>query len=190
MKKKAKIILLEGAYILMLLAMFIIPLFMVPDHSIIRNTLSDLGAQYSAGAWIMNSIFVALAFSSVISGWECFEGFVFHRIILVLFGISLVLSAFFNHAPVNPDIQYNIREYGWHLYFTSTTWITFIILTFSTALMLEKQTDRLLAIITGISAGILLLLASEADRTAGIWQRLLFIISFGWMIYTYKTIDY
>jgi hypothetical protein len=56
--------------------------------------------------------------------------------------------------------------------------------------LLEKQTDRLLAIITGISAVILSLLASEADRTAGIWQRLLFIISFGWMIYTYKTMDY
>jgi len=190
MKKRRKIILLTGAYILMLLAMFILPLLMVPDHSMIRNTLSDLGAQYSAGAWIMNSIFVALAFSSVLSGWECFEGFVFHRIILILFGVSLILSAFYNHAPVNPEIHYNIREDGWHLYFACTTWITFILLAFSTSLMLEKQTDRLLALITGISAVLLSLLASEADRTAGIWQRLLFIISFGWMIYTYKTMDY
>jgi len=190
MKKKAKIILLEGAYILMLLAMFILPLFTLHDNSIIGNTLSELGAQFSPYSWIMNSIFVALAFSAVISGWGRYEGFVFLRIILVLFGISLVFSAFFNHAPGNPEIRYNIREDGWHLYFACTTWITFIILTFSTALMLEKQTDRLLAIITGISAVLLSLLASEADRTAGLWQRLLFIISFGWMIYTYKTIDY
>ena len=190
MKKNTKILLFEGAYILLLLAMFLLPLFSAPEISITRNTLSELGAQFSPYSWIMNSIFAALALSAVISGWGCFEGFVFLRIILVLFGISLVLSAFFNQAPVNPEIRYNIREAGWHMYFVCTTWIAFIILTFSTALMLEKQTDRLLAIITGISAILLSLLASEADRTAGIWQRLMFIISFGWMIYTYKTMDY
>ena len=43
MKKKSIIILLAVAFTLMLLAIFILPLFMVPDHSIIRNTLSDLG---------------------------------------------------------------------------------------------------------------------------------------------------
>ncbi len=190
MKKETKIILLEGSYFLLLLAMFILPLFTAPEISITGNTLSELGAQSSPYSWIMNSIFAALALSAVISGWGCYEGFVFLRIILVLFGISLVLSAIFNQAPVNPEIRYNIREDGWHLYFACTTWITFIILTFSTALILEKQADRLLAVITGISAVLLSLLASEADRTAGVWQRLLFIISFGWMIYTYKTIDY
>ena len=190
MNKKAKIILLEGAYFLMLLAMFILPLITAPEISIVRNTLSELGAQFSPCSWIMNSIFAALAISAVVSGWGCYEGFVFLRITLVLFGISLALSAIFNQAPVNPEIRYNIREDGWHLYFACTTWITFIILTFSTALILEKQSDRLLAVITGISAVLLSILTSEADRTAGVWQRLLFIISFGWMIYTYKTIDY
>jgi len=182
--------LLEGAYILLLLAMFILPLFKAPEISITRNTLSELGAQFSPYSWIMNAIFAALALSAVISGWGCYEGFVFLRIILVLFGISLVLSAIFNQAPVNPEIRYNIREDGLHLYFACTTWITFIILTFSTALILEKQADRLLAVITGISAVLLSLLTTEADHTAGVWQRLLFVISFGWMIYTYKTIDY
>jgi len=190
MKKETKIILLEGSYFLLLLAMFILPILTATDNSITGNTLSDLGAQSSPYSWIMNSIFVALALSAVISGWGCYEGFAFLRIILVLFGVSLLLSAIFNQAPLNPEIRYNIREDGLHLYFACTTWITFIILTFSTALILEKQTDRLLAVITGISAVLLSLLASEADRTAGVWQRLLFIISFGWMIYTYKTMDY
>jgi hypothetical membrane protein len=185
--KKAGIIFLEGVYILMLLAMFILPLFMGPDHSIIRNTLSDLGAQNSAGAWIINSILIALAFSSVISGWGFFKSFVFHRVILVLFGVSIVLSAFFNNAPVNPEIHYNINEDGWHKYFACITWITYVILAFSTALILKKQTDRSLALIAGISAVLLSLLSSEAEQTAGIWQRLLFIISFGWLIYTLKT---
>lgn len=186
-QKKAGIIFLEGVYMLTLLAMFILPLFLVPDQSIIRNTLSDLGAQLSPYSWIMNSIFAALALSSVISGWRCFEGFVFQRIILVLFGISLILAAIFNHAPSDPDIQYNISEDGWHTYFACTTWLTFIILAFSNALILENPANRLLSIATGISVLLLILLTFEADMVAGIWQRLLFIIAFGWMIYTFKT---
>jgi len=190
MKKKTGINLLTGAYTLMILAMFLLPAINVPDHYIFRNTLSDLGAQHSAGAWIMNSIFAALAISSVISGWGCTKGFIFQRIILSLFGISLILSALFNQAPVNPGIQYDISEAGLHLYFACTTRLTFILLAFSTLLMLEKRSDRILAFVTGVTVMLLAILASEADHTAGIWDRLMFITTFGWMIYTYKTMDY
>jgi hypothetical membrane protein len=189
MKEKTGIYLLTGAYVLMLMAMFILPFFMVPDHSIIRNTLSELGAQFSPYSWIMNSIFAALALSSVISGWGYFEGFVFQRFILLIFAISLTLAAIFNHAPVSSDIQYSIIEDGWHSYLMNTTWLSFIILTFSTALIPEKPVNRPYSVITGLSAILLLLLFTEADGTAGIWQRLQFIISFAWMMYTFKTID-
>ena len=101
----------------MLLTMFILPLFSVTGYSLIRNTLSDLGAQSAPNAWIMNSVFVSLAAGSVIAGWEYFEGFMLQRIILVLLGISLTLMAFFNHAPVIPDVKFNIGEDGWHAYF-------------------------------------------------------------------------
>jgi hypothetical membrane protein len=188
-RMKAGIILFAGVYLLMLLAMFMLPLYIVSDYSIIRNTLSELGAQSTPASWIMNSIFAALALSSVISGWRCFEGFVFHRIMLILFGISLTLAGFFSQAQVSHDIHYNISEDGWHSFFACTTWMAFIILAFSTALIQEKQADRNLAVGTGLSAIFLSLLVSEADKTAGIWQRLLFIISFGWMIYTFRTMD-
>jgi Protein of unknown function (DUF998) len=188
-RKKAEIFFLAGVYILMILAMFILPLFLVPDQSIVRNTLSELGAQFFHYSWIMNTIFVALAFSSVISGWGCFDGFAFQRFLLVLFGTSLTLAAIFNHAPADPDIQYNISEDGWHTYFTCTTWLTFIILAFSTAMILERPVYRLLSIATGISVLLLLLLTFEAPKVTGIWQRLLFIISFGWMIHTFRIMD-
>ena len=61
----------------MFLVMFILPLFSVPGYSIIRNTLSELGAQFAPYAWIMNFIFVSLALGSVIAGWRYFEGFMY-----------------------------------------------------------------------------------------------------------------
>ena len=183
------IFLLTGTFGLMLTAMFILPFFMVPDHSLIRNTISELGAQCSTNSWIMNLVLVALAISSVLAGWRTYEGYDFHRIILLLFGISLALAAVFNHAPVSHAETFNIIEDGWHSYLINTAWLSFIILTFSTSRIQENPGSRLWSVITGLSAISLLLLVKEANQIAGIWQRLQFIISFAWMMYTYKKTD-
>ena len=187
MKKNGKIALLIAGYVLGLLAMVILPVITSHGYSIIRNTLSELGAQSAPEGWIMNLIFVCLAFGSVIAGWNYFEGFLLHRIVLVLFGISLTLMAFFNHAPLNPGIRYNLTEASLHEYFSGTMGLSFVILSISTSLILERQSKRLLAIAVGISIILLSVMMSEAEMYAGIWQRLMFIISFGWMIYTYST---
>jgi len=173
----------------MLVAVFALPFFMEPEHSLTRNTISELGAQCSTFSWIINLLMVALAVSSVMAGWRYYEGYDFHRIILLLFGISLTLAAVFNHAPVSRDAEYSIMEDGWHSYLMNTTWLSFIILTFSTARIQEKPESRLWSIITGLSAISLLLLVKEANQTEGIWQRLQFIISFAWMLNTYKLTD-
>jgi hypothetical membrane protein len=179
--------LLTATYILVLPGMFILPFFNSPGYSIIGNTLSELGAQSAPHAWIMNFMFISLAFGSVIAGWRYFEGFIFHRIVLVLFGVSLTLMAFFNHAPIRPDIQYSITEEGWHAYFSCSAGLSFVILSIATGFILDKQQDRLIALAAGTAVLLLSVLMSEAEWSAGIWQRLMFILSFGWMIYNFKT---
>ena len=187
MKRNKEILILVAAYVLLLLVMFILPVYSTPESSIICNTLSQLGAQYTPNAWIMNFTFASLGIGSIISGWRYFEGYEFQRLFLILFGISLTLAAFFNHAPVNPLIQYKISEDGWHSYFIFTTTLTFIILTVSSTFMHEKETDKLLAMAAGMLVLFLSVLMSKATQTAGVWQRLSFIISFGWIIYSFKT---
>jgi hypothetical membrane protein len=189
MKTNREILILVAAYALLILVMFILPFFSTSEYSIIRNTLSELGAQNTQNAWIMNFTFVSLGIGSIIAGWRYFEGFAFQRLFLFLFGISLTLAAFFNHAPVNTLTQYKIPEDGWHSYFIFTSGLTFIILTVASTFMFKKQADKLLATITGISAIFLSVLMSEAAQMAGVWQRLFFIISLGWMIYTFKARD-
>lgn len=190
MKRNLGIIVLTGAYILMLPAMFIIPLFNGSVYSIIENTLSESGAQSQSYTWIMDFIFAALATGSVLAGWSYFEGYVAHRIVLVIFGVSLLLMALFNHAPVSSDIWYNIREAGWHSYFGVTAIISFLILSIATSFILGNQRDRVLAVAAGLSSIFLSILMSEADHSAGVWQRLMLIISFGWMIYNFRTREF
>ena len=182
MKRYSKILILAGAYVLVLLAMFILLFYSVPGYSLVRNTLSQLGAQVTPNAWIMNFIFISLGIGSITAGWNYNKKFVFHRIYLFIFGASLVFTAFFNHAPLSPEIQYNLVEDGWHSYFACSTGLPFTILAITTSYLLEKKTDKMLGVTTGISVIILSILMFDADQFKGIWQRLIFIIRFGWMI--------
>jgi hypothetical membrane protein len=190
METKKRISVLTIAYLMMLPEMFILPFFSIPDYSITVNTLNELGAQTAPYGWIMNFTFVFLAIGSVIAGWTYFEGFILHRIILVMFGISLVLTGLFNDAPVKPDIPYNIKEAGLHAYFACTSAFSFIILSIATSFVMERQHERILAGVAGFSAIILSVMTSESNLLAGVWERLLFIISFGWMIYNFKKPEY
>ena len=189
MKRDKVILILVASYILLVPVMFILPVYSTPEYSIISNTLSQLGAQNTPNAWIMNFTFVSLGISSIIAGWRYYEGFAFQRLFLILFGISLTLAAFLNHAPVNTLAQYNISEDGWHSYFIFNAVLTFVILTVSSTFILEKQTDRLMTTAAGVSVIFLSILTSEVAHAAGVWQRLFFIISFGWMIYSFKSRD-
>jgi hypothetical membrane protein len=185
-KTNYKILLLEGSYLVGILVMFILPLFSVPGYSITSNSLSDLGGQFAPNAWIMNLVFIIVALNSLIAGWEYFEDFVLHRTVLVLCSVSLSLSAIFTHAPADPHILYNVKEAGWHAYFACTTILSYIILIISTSFIQEKQDDRVVSMAAGFSIILLSILMSEADKYSGIWQRLMYLISFGWMIYILK----
>ena len=186
MKKKPGIILLTGSYILMILVMFLLP-FSIPDYSIVSNTPGDMGAQSSPNAWIVNLTFICLATGAMITGWSYFEGYAFHRSILVISGISLVLSALLNHAPLDNQISYNVTESGLHEYFSCSAVFSFTMLSIATGFILEKQFNKLLASISGLSATVLLIMTSESDHMAGVWSRLMIIISVGWMIYCFGT---
>ncbi|MDP4224268.1 MAG: DUF998 domain-containing protein [Bacteroidota bacterium] len=185
-RKHREIIVLTVSVIFLLLAMFLLPLISAPEYSIIRNTISELGSQSAPSSWILNSIYVSLAFGSLIAGWGFYRGFIFHRSILLVFSVTLILSAFFNQAPVNPGISYNTSEAGWHSYFAGATVLSFIILSLSTGFIKEKQHDRPAAVLAGISIIFLSILMSEAERFAGIWHRLMFMIMFGWQLLAFK----
>ena len=92
------------------MVMFILPFYSVDSYTISKNTTSHLGAQNESYAWIMNVTFVLLALTSIISGWKFYQGLWFHRVVLIIFGISLICAAYFQHGPIDPGIKYDIME--------------------------------------------------------------------------------
>lgn len=166
--------------------MFLLPFFSVESYSIIKNTTSHLGAQHAPHAWIMNLTFLLLGIFSIVGGWKFYQGFWFHRILLICFGLALIFAAFYKHAPIDSGIEYDVQEDKLHSLFSTITGFSFTLLAISTSFILKQKTDRLIALAIGIMAVSLSILMFKFVDLMGIWQRLIFIFSFGWMIYVFR----
>jgi hypothetical membrane protein len=186
MKRKIESVLLESAYIILLLSMFILPFSGTTSNSLTENTLNDLGAQSAANGWIMNLAIVFIAVSALVKGWGYYKGYMTQRIFLVMFTGSLILSAFLHQEPSTSGTYCNMVEAVFHEYFFGTALLSFVLLSISTGFIPGYQQGRPFALAAGMSVIILSVIMSKAPQLAGIWQRLIFIISFGWLIHNFK----
>jgi hypothetical membrane protein len=186
MKTDFSLIIFHAACLFMVSAMFLLPPFSFPGYSFLSNTLSDLGARFTPNAWIMNASFVLFGTGIIAGGWRSFRNFPFQRLLLFLFGISIIMLAIFNHAPLlkSPDI--NITEEGWHLYFLSTSLLSFVILSVSTGLFMDDPEIKSLSVGAGLSEILFAVLFIKDQAHKGIWQRILFLTAIAWMTYFFR----
>jgi hypothetical membrane protein len=184
MKLEIKIFVVS--YILLIVTMFVLPFFSAEGYSIVKHTTSQLGAQKTPNSWVMNIMFALMGITSIWAGWENYEGFWFQRILLLIFGISLVFVAFYGHAPITEGVAYSVKSDQLHSLFASTTGFSFTVLAISTAFIKDSKPEMTLPILIGVLATILSLLMFKLENFMGIWQRLMFISTFGWMIYEFN----
>ncbi|MFD0863785.1 DUF998 domain-containing protein [Sungkyunkwania multivorans] len=176
---------LPFAYGLMLLVIVVLPFFSVPEYDILKNTTSHLGAQSAPYAWVMNFTFILLGLGAIIDGWRFLGKFWFHKIAILVFGISLMLCAFFQHAPI-VKIPFDPFEDQLHSWFATITGFSFTVFAISMSFILGQRTAKALAVLVGVLVTILSMLMFEVEQYMGIWQRIIFIMSFGWMIYIFN----
>lgn len=170
----------------MLVVIFVLPFFSAETYSIVKNTTSQLGAQNTPNSWMMNLVFVLLGLGSILGGWNILKGYWFHRVVLAVFGFSLILTAFYHHAPINPETNYDKVEDQLHSLFATITGFSFTMFSISTAFILRNKFERIFAIGIGVLATFLTFLLFNVDEFSGIWQRLIFITSFLWMIHIFR----
>jgi len=176
------------AYIAMFLVMFILPFFSLENYSILKNTTSHLGAQNTPNAGIMNVVFVLLGTTSIIGGWRFLGKYWFHKIALIGFGASVILTAFYQHAPIDNLLEYNTKEDEMHSLFAKTTGWSFTIFAVAIAFISKNRSQQILVISIAVLAVLLSLMMfyPKTENLMGVWQRMMFILSFGWMIYTFR----
>ncbi|GAA0194911.1 hypothetical protein GCM10009122_58800 [Fulvivirga kasyanovii] len=182
---KSKILYFVLAYVLLIVVMFLLPPFSASDYSLVKNTTSQLGAQSTPNAWIMNVTFVALGLSVMAAGWKFLKNYWLQRIVLLVFGVSLVFVAIYSHAPIDITLDYSHREHQIHSVFSSVTGFSFTMFAFSMAFIFKHMYDRWVAMLVGVFSILLTTLMFSISDFAGIWQRMIFIMSFGWLIYVF-----
>jgi len=175
--------LLPAVYTLTLLVMFILPFYSVDEYSILKNTTSHLGAQGAPYAWVMNVVFVLLGTTAIVDGWKRLSNYWLHKFVLAIFGISLVLTAFFQHAPIIPGVEFSILEDDLHSKLATITGFSFVFFAISTAFIELTRRRKLIAAVMGIIATFLSMLIFNVSELAGVWQRMIFITMFAWLMY-------
>ena len=179
---KGAIEFLVPPYLILLLVIFILPLYSVESYSILQNTTSHLGAQHAPYAWVMNATFILLGLGSMLSGWPYLKGNGFHKLVLLIFGLSLIGAAIYQHAPILAGVAFDAKEDRMHSVFSSVTGASFTVFAMSATFILRHRTAKISALSTGVLAILLSVLIFTAPEFRGIWQRAMFIIAFGWLI--------
>jgi hypothetical protein len=134
----------------------------------------------------MNVTFVLLGLSVIIDGWRLLGNFWFHKIVITVFGVALIMAAFFRHAPITVNIPFDVREDKLHSVFATITGTSFTLFAISAAFIEKSLHRKLMAALAGVIATILSVMMFTLTDFAGIWQRLLLIISFAWLVFFFR----
>jgi hypothetical membrane protein len=175
-------------YLSMILVVFILPFFSMEGYSIIKNTTSQLGAQLTPNAWLMNTVFFLLGLT------YAYEFLRFNqlnwtiRIMVFIFGASLIGTAIFSHAPIDSSLVYNAWEDKLHSFFATVTGFSFV----ASSLFISIFEKNVKLKIYGLSAAgfsiLMSLLIFTVSDYMGLWQRIMFLISFFWLSYYLEVI--
>lgn len=165
----------------MVLVIIILPFFSATDYSIVSNSTSQLGAQLTKNAWIMNSIFILMGIMSVVFAFEKLGHFFFHKGLILIFGLSLIASAYFRHSPIDLMIPYNRLYDQYHSIFSSITGFSFVLFAMSCIFITDKLKHKVFAFSIAISTSLLSILMFFFDDYKGLLQRLMFSLAFLWL---------
>lgn len=171
------------AFVLLLFVMFILPFFSTTNYSIISHTTSHLGAQGAPYAWVMNLVFLIIGLACIIEAQLYLKTFWVQKLLLTIFGIGFLMTAYFQHAPIDTSIFYDVFEDKMHSISASIIGFSFTLFAFSAAFIETNTRRRVIALVVGFFSTGLSILMFSLNSFSGLWQRLIFIISFIWIIY-------
>ncbi len=169
-------------YIILILVMFLLPFFSFDGYSILAHTTSHLGAQLSPHNWMMNLVFIIIGITVIIETIYFSKQITLITIPLVLFGVGLIGVAVFLHAPLVESQSYNGFADIMHSVAANTVGTAFTVYAISMIFIFEKKRHKTYALILSVLVIVLPLLMTFIPPLMGLFQRIMFMISFGWLV--------
>lgn len=177
-------------YLLMVLVMFVLPVFSFEGYSLVGNSLDELGAQASPGNWVMNTVIILLAIVTAILGTKALRRFWLPLYLLYFFSFSLLFMGIYKHAPVATELLLWGREHITHSVFSMIAGACFSLYCLVIALRLQKPKDKVIAFVMLLLAIVLSFLMFNLPEYKGIFQRVLFLTAFAWIFYSLVSFDF
>lgn len=168
-------------FILFLVVSTCLPFFSFEGYSILSNTTSHLAAQGSPFAWLMDIVFVCLGMMAIFTAYA--TRIRYHQVIGGIFGLSLVMTAFFPHAPLVVGVPVNVLQDQIHSVFANITGFSFTLLAVGHG-VLSRGSQRVGGIILATIATLISLSMMGFPLFMGLLQRsIMFVSAFGWLFF-------
>jgi hypothetical membrane protein len=164
--------------------------FSQPGYDWTLNTVSDLAAQGHKNKWIMQAGFIGFGILLNIGFITLFiseQQVIIPNLLIMLFGISILLSGIFCTKPIEQSLDYSKIAAQWHSNFAFIAGLSFNIAIvwyiFEANSLTEKLFHALFMIaIMGTSALFGLSENGRIKMGKGLVQKLMYLISFVWLL--------
>lgn len=158
--------------------------FATDNYNFTKNTISDLGAQAYSRKWIMQIGF--LTFGMTLATGVFMNGFSFRTLPILIYALCVALTGVFCTKPFFQYSSFSETESTLHAVFAQIAGVTFSIgiltqIFFETDKSVKTTHFLFFLLVIGLSISFGLL-----KNYQGIAQRLLYLISFIWLIKFYK----
>jgi len=157
-----------------------LPAFSFPGYSILSNTTSHLGAQGSPYSWVMNIIFIGLGIAAIQVTYS--TRIRYHQIVGAVFGLSLMSTGLFHHAPLLDSVPVNQLQDQVHSFFASATGFSFTLLAAGHG-FISTGPQKNAGIIMAFVAIIISIAMVIFPAIMGLLQRVMFVSAFGWLFF-------
>lgn len=150
-----------------------------------KNTISDLGAQDYEHKWIMQAGF--LSFGLILSVGILFHGLTLRTAPVLIYGLCVAATGIFCTKPFTGMEPYSTAHAALHSFFAQFAGIAFSLGILMQLFFIRDRNQQMthlvfFVVVIGLSAtfGIL-------KNNQGIAQRLLYLSSFIWLVFFFKT---
>lgn len=166
----------------MVVAIVIGPAVSHPAYDSIRHSTSELAGRNMPGAWLMRGGFALFGASVAVAATLRARANPARTAALVGFGIGMIAAAFWHHDPIDPALGSNAIDDQRHSIAATTAGIAFTIAVLAQLAQHGWPRRDWLSWLALAASALLPAVMFIWPETAGLWQRLMFLISFAWLL--------
>ena len=159
------------------------------EYSVKENTINELGSQTydnrNVMQWGYRGFGLILLGGIIINRSTLFRDMQY-TIPLFLYGLGMILSGLFGPRPFEPMVFYMVKESKLNNFFNQLSGYSMAILIVMKLIMAVGRFNRVLNLLMVIFVLYTSIMSGRKESNRGLYQRVLYLGTFLWLIYAYS----